>query len=322
MRATLKLLVVPIAVLCGGHAAAQDYPSKPITVVVPYAPGGTNDIIARSVSAKMAQSLGQPVVVENKPGASGALGAGFVARAAADGYTILTAPSNVLVINNWVYKNLPYNTARDFAPLSVAGYVPNMLIVHPSVPASSVQELIAYAKANPGKLNFGSFGTGTTGHLSGELFKMMANVDMVHVPYQGSAPALRDLLGGQVQLMFDNMPTALPLARDGKVKPLAVTSKVRSPMAQEVPTLDESGLKGFDATPGFAFVAPKATPKAVQEKLNAEIVKALRDPEVNTQLTRLGVGIIANTTAEFAAFIESESDKWRKVVEKSGARVE
>ncbi len=260
MRATLKLLLVPIAVLCGGHAAAQDFPSKPITVVVPYAPGGTNDIIARSVSAKMAQSLGQPVVVENKPGASGALGAGFVARAAADGYTILTAPSNVLVINNWVYKNLPYNTARDFAPLSVAGYVPNMLIVHPSVPASSVQELIAYAKANPGKLNFGSFGTGTTGHLSGELFKMMANVDMVHVPYQGSAPALRDLLGGQVQLMFDNMPTALPLARDGKVKPLAVTSKVRSPMAQEVPTLDESGLKGFDATPWFAFVAPKATP--------------------------------------------------------------
>jgi len=322
MKPFLKLILMAMACMSAHTALAQQYPSRPISVVVPYAPGGTNDIIARLVSAKMSESMGQPVTVENKPGASGNLGATFVAKAAPDGYTILTAPISLLAINKWMYKNLQYDSERDFAPITNAGSVPNMLIVHPSVPVSSVQELIGYAKANPGKLNFASMGSGTTGHLSGELFKLMAQVSLTHVPYKGSAPALKDLLGGQVQLMFDNMPTAIRLAQDGKVKGLALTSMSQHPQAPGMPTLDASGLRGFDVTAWFGFVAPAATPRPVIDRLHAEIVKGLRDPKVSETLVKAGVTIVANRPEEFAAFMAAESRKWKDVVEKSGARAD
>lgn len=321
MKRMLKLLFLCTVLAPFGLGLAQGFPSRAITFVVPYAPGGTNDIIARAVAATMTTSVGQPVLVENKPGASGGIGAGFVARAAPDGYTLLTAPVSLLAINKWVYKNLPYDPERDFVPITNAGSVPNMLIAHPSVPAGNVAELVAYAKANPGKVNFASMGTGTTGHLSGELFKLMAGVDMVHVPYKGSAPALADLVGGQVQIMFDNMPTAIKLSQSGKVKGLALTSLKENALAPGVPTLDEAGLKGFSVTAWFGFVAPAGTPAPVVAKLNDEIVKALRDPKVSENLTRLGVTIIADEPDAFAAYMAAESRKWREVVEKSGARV-
>jgi len=322
MRAQAKLLLALIGSLFVITGEAQNYPTKQISVVVPYAPGGTNDIIARAVAAKMSESVGQPVVVENRPGASGSIGAAYVAKAPPDGYTVLTAPISLLAINKWIYKNLPYDAERDFVPVTNAGSVPNMLILHPSVPAGNVQELIAHMKANPGKVNFASMGTGTTGHLSGELFKLMANVNIVHVPYKGSAPALQDLLGGQVQLMFDNMPTAIKLAQSGKVKGLALTSTAPHPLAPGVPTLDASGLQGFDVTAWFGFVAPAGTPGPIVEKLNFEIVKALRDPKVSEGLTKLGVTIVADRPEQFAAFMAKESRKWKEVVERSGAKVD
>ncbi|MGE0875574.1 MAG: Bug family tripartite tricarboxylate transporter substrate binding protein [Burkholderiales bacterium] len=322
MKELIKPLLLAAMLAPFGASIAQTFPSKPISLVVPYAPGGTNDIIARAVAAKMSESTGQAVVVDNKPGASGSIGATHVARAAPDGYTVLTAPVSLLTINKWLYKNLPYDPEKDFVPITNAGSVPNMLIVHPSVPAANVAELISYAKSNPGKVNFASMGTGTTGHLSGELFKLMTGVNIIHVPYKGSAPALKDLLGGQVQLMFDNMPTAIKLAQGGKVKGLALTSLKQHPLAPGVPTLDAAGLSGFSVTAWFGFVAPAGTPEPVVGTLNREIVKALRDPKVSESLTRLGVTIVADTPREFAAYMAAESKKWREVVERSGARVD
>lgn len=322
MKIGFNILGLFLMVALASVVHAQQYPSRTITFVVPAAAGGTNDIIARTVAARMFKSTGQAMVVDNKVGASGAIAAAFVAKAAPDGYTLLTAPSNLMIINKWVYKNLQYDSEKDFAPVTLAGILSNMLIVHPSVPAKNVQELIAYARANPKKLNFASFGHGSTAHLSGELFKLMAGVDMVHVAYNGSAPALKDLLGGHVQLMFDNMPTALPLAKDGKVRGLAVTGKVRSAAVPAVPTIDESGLKGFDVTPWFSFVAPAQTPKPIIAALNAEITGILKSAEVSAILTRLGLNIVANTPEEFSAFIAAESDRFRRLVERAGVKPE
>ncbi|HYD57670.1 MAG TPA: tripartite tricarboxylate transporter substrate binding protein [Burkholderiales bacterium] len=301
--------------------AGAQFPSRPITIVVPYAPGGTNDIMARAVAGKMQESIGQSVVVENKPGAGGNIGAAHVAKSAPDGHTILTASVGVYSINKWMQK-LPYDPEKDFAPITNGGSVPNMLIVHPSVPVKDVRELIAFARANPGKVAFASMGSGTTGHLSGELFKQLANADILHVPYKGSAPALQDLLGGQVQLMFDNMPTAIKLAQSGKVKGLALTSLQPHPLAPGVPTLDQAGLKGFDVTAWFGFAAPAGTPKPVIDRLNAEMVKALRDPVVSENLTKLGVTIIADTPEHFAAYMASESKKWKEVVQRAGIKLD
>jgi tripartite-type tricarboxylate transporter receptor subunit TctC len=320
MRARASFL----AILLAGFfplAQAQTFPTKPITIIVPYAPGGTNDILARAVAGKMSGSVGQQVIVENRPGAGGNLGAAHVAKSAPDGYTLLTASVGVYSINKWMQK-LPYDPEKDFAPITNGGSVPNMLIVHPSVPANNVQELIALAKANPGKVNFASMGSGTTGHLSGEMFKQRAGIDVVHVPYKGSAPALQDLMGGQVQIMFDNMPTAIKLAESGKVKGLALTSLQPSPLAPGIPTLDAAGLKGFDVTAWFGFVAPAGTPRPVIERLNAEMVKALRDPVIAANLTKLGVTIIADTPEQFAAYMAAETAKWKQVVERSGVKID
>lgn len=303
-------------------AAAQTFPTKAITLVVPYAPGGTNDIIARSVAAKMSANLGKPVVVENRSGAGGNVGSHFVAKSAPDGYTVLTAPIGILAINKWLYANLGYDSEKDFAPVTLAGSVPNVLLVHPSVPAANIKELISYAKAHPKGITFASMGTGTTGHLSGEMFKMLGHIDIQHVPYRGSAPALQDLIGGHVNIMFDNLPTALPLAKSGKLRAFAVTSAVRSDSLPDVPTLEESGVTGFDATAWFGFVAPAATPAPILDKLNAEMVKALKDPEISEKLKAQGVAIVANSRAEFADVIAKESKRWKEVVERSGAKVE
>lgn len=321
MRARVSLIAVLLAGFFLPFAEAQTFPTRPITIVVPYAPGGTNDIMARAVAGKMSSSIGQPVIVENRPGAGGNLGAAHVAKSEPDGYTILTASVGVYSINKWMQK-LPYDPEKDFAPITNGGSVPNMLIVHPSVPANNVQELIALAKANPGKVNFASMGSGTTGHLSGEMFRQRAGIDIVHVPYKGSAPALKDLLGGQVQIMFDNMPTALKLVESGKVKGLAITSIRPSPLAPNIPTLDAAGLPGFDVTAWFGFAAPAGTPRPVIERLNAEMVKALRDPMVSENLSKLGMSIIADTPEQFAQYMAAETTKWKQVVERSGVKID
>jgi tripartite-type tricarboxylate transporter receptor subunit TctC len=317
--------LLAFALALGGTTASvaqSEFPSKPITIVVPYGPGGTNDILARAVAAKLSTSMGQPVVVENKPGAGGNIGAQLVAKAAPDGYTLLTAPSGILAINKWITPVPGFDPERDLAPLTLAGTVPNVLLASPSVPANNVAELIRYAKAHPGKLSFASMGTGTSGHLSGEMFKMLATVDLQHVAYKGSAPALTDLLGGHVQIMFDNLPTALPLVKGGKLKAFAVTSAVRTPLLPDVPTLAEAGVKGFDATAWFGFVAPAGTPAPILDKINREMVKALNDPSVRSELTAQGVTIVANTRGEFAKFIADESRKWKEVVQRSGTKGE
>jgi tripartite-type tricarboxylate transporter receptor subunit TctC len=315
-------LIAAMALFTAVGASAQaTWPTKPITIIVPYGAGGTNDIIARIVANKLTTSLGQSVVVENKPGAGGNIGAAMVARAPADGYTLLTAPVSLLSINKYVYSNPGYD-AEKFAPITMAGRVPNVLLVSPAIPANNIGELIRYAKANPSKLSFASMGSGTSGHLSGEMFKMLADIDIQHVPYKGSAPALNDLLGGHVQMMFDNMPTALPLVKAGKLKAFAVTSEGRAGLLPEVPTLAEAGVKGFEATAWFGFVAPAGTPAPVLDRLNTEMVKILHDPAMRAELTAMGVTVAGNSRAEFSKLIADESRKWKQVVEKSGTKAD
>lgn len=310
-----------VALWASAAGAEGKFPDRAITIVVPYGAGGTNDIVAREVAQKMQTYLGQPVVVENKPGANGAIGTGFVARAKADGYTIGIAPSSVLAINEWLYKDLPYNVEKDFQPLSLAGTTPNILIVHPSVPASSIAEFIALAKSKPGELAYASMGAGSTGHLNGELFKTLTGTDIKHIPYKGSGPALNDLLAGQVQAMFDNLSTALTHVKAGKLKGLGVTSLQRSPLAPEIPTIAET-VKGFDATSWFGFLAPKGTPRPIVDKLSGAIVKALNEPDVRERLEKSGLKIVANKPEEFAAFIRAEKKKWGGVVEKANVKIE
>jgi tripartite-type tricarboxylate transporter receptor subunit TctC len=305
-----------------GDAFAQGYPAKPIRIVVPFTPGGTTDVLARAIGQKLTASWTQPVVVDNRPGAAGNIGSEVVAKAAPDGYTLLMGTVSTHGINPGLYSKLPYDPVKDFAPVTLVAKVPNILVLHPSVPASSVTELIAHAKAKPGQLNFASSGNGTSIHLSGELFKTMAGVQMTHVPYKGSAPALTDLLGGQVSLMFDNMPTALPHVKAGRLKALAVTSAKRSPAIPQLPTMAEAGLPGFEATSWFGVLAPAATPKEIVGKLNGEIVRILKTPEVRAQLSGQGAEPVGDTPEEFAAHIKAEMAKWAKVVKESGARID
>lgn len=315
-------LIVATMLYTSLSASAESYPTRLITLVVPYAAGGTNDIIARAVANKLSSSLGKPVIVENRSGAGGNVGSSSVAKAAPDGYTLLTAPIGILAINKWLYKNLGYDPEKEFAPITLAGSVPNVLLANPSVPARDIKELIAYAKANPNKITFASMGTGTTGHLNGEMLKILANVDIQHVPYRGSAPALQDLLGGHVNIMFDNLPTALPLVKAGQLKAFAVTSAARSESLPDVPTLSEAGVAGFEATAWFGFVAPAGTPTEILDLLNSEMVKALKDPEVAEKLKAQGISISANTRAEFTAVIARESKRWKEVVDRAGVKVE
>ena len=310
-----------LALLATG-AWGQAYPAKPIRLVVPFPAGGTTDILARAVGQKLTEAWGQPVVVDNRPGAGGNIGAELVAKAAPDGYTLLMGTVGTHAINASLYAKMPYDHIKDFAPVILVAGVPNVLVVNPAVPVNSVQELIAYAKANPGRLNFASSGSGTSIHLSGELFKVMAGVQMTHIPYKGSAPALQDLIGGQVQLMFDNLPSALPQIKGGKLRALAVTSATRAAALPDVPTVAEAGLPGFEASSWFGVLAPAGTPVAIIARLNAEIAKWLASPEAREKLASQGANAAGGSPEDFAKHIAAETAKWQKVVKESGAKVD
>jgi len=311
-----------LALACAG-ANAQAYPSKPIRLVVPYPAGGPLDIMARAIGQKLTEAWNQPVVVDNRAGAGGNIGADLVAKAAPDGYTLLMGAVATQAINPALYSKIPYDAAKDFAAVALVAQVPNILVVNPAVPVKSVHELIELARAKPGTLNFASGSTGSTGHLAGELFKTMAGVDMVHIPYKGAAPATTDLLAGQVQLMFDNLANALPNVKAGKLRALAVTTLARSPAVPELPTIAESGLPGFDLSTWFGLLVPAGTPPEIVAKLNAEVVRALNASDMRERLQRMGAEPPANNTPEhFAVFIRSEAAKYAKVVKSSGAKVD
>ena len=314
-----SILALAAFVLAQAPAA---YPTKPIRLVVPFPAGGATDIFAREVAKHLTEAWGQSVVVDNRPGAGGNIGSELVAKSAPDGYTLEMGTVGTHAINASLYSKMPYDHIKDFVPVILVAGVPNVLEVNPSVPVNSVQELIAYAKANPGKLNFASSGSGTSIHLSGELFKVMAGVQMTHVPYKGSAPALSDLLGGQVQLMFDNLPPSLPQIKAGKLRALAVTSSTRAPALPDVPTVAEAGLPGFEASSWFGVLAPAGTPPAIVAKLNAEIAKWLTTPEAKEKLAAVGANIASGTPEDFARHIQAETAKWAKVVKESGAKVD
>ena len=316
--AAIAAIVFPYAAL----AQATAYPTKPIRLVVPFPAGGATDILARAVAQKLTEVWGQPVVVDNRPGAGGNIGSELVAKSAPDGYTLEMGTVGTHAINPSLYAKMPYDHLKDFAPVILVAGVPNVLVVNPSLPVNSVRELIAYAKANPGKLNFASSGSGTSLHLSGELFKVMAGVEMAHVPYKGSAPALQDLIGGQVQLMFDNLPPSLPQIKAGKLRALGVTTATRAPALPDVPTIAESGVPGFESSSWFGVLAPTGTPPAIIAKLNGEIAKWLSTPEASEKMLGVGANIAGGSPDDFARHIAAETAKWAKVVKDSGAKVD
>ena len=322
MKRVVSLVLGFALAFAASHASAQAWPAKPIKWIVPFAPGGTTDILARTVGDKLAIALGQPVIVENKPGAGGGLGADFVAKAAPDGYTLLGGTISTNAINASLYKDLPYDPVKDFIPITLIARVPNMLVVNNDVPAKSVAELIALLKKNPGKYTFASSGNGTSQHLSGELFKGMAGVDMQHIPYKGSPPALQDVMGGNVTMTFDNITTAWPLAKGGKLRALGVTTAKRSPAAPDVPTIAEAGVVGYEIGSWQGVFAPAGTPPEIVKRLNTEIVKIINLPEVREKLLVLGAEPVGNSSEEFALFVKSEVAKWGDIVKKSGARVD
>ena len=311
------------ALLFPALAGAQAWPSRPLHLVAPYAPGGPVDLSARLLAPALQQALGQPVVVENKPGAGGNLGADFVAKSAPDGYTLVMGAIATHAINPTLYANFPYDPVRDFRHIALVVQVPNVLVVNNDVPARSVAGLISFIRKNPGKIDFASGSSGSTGHLAGELFKQVTATDMQHVPYKGSAPATADLLAGRVHLMFDNLASALPNIRAGKVRALAVTTLGRSAFLNDIPTLDESGLKGFDLTTWWGVMAPAKTPDAVVERLAAEIGRAIDAPELRERLRAMGSETPAvRTPAQFTAFVERERKIYGELVRRSGAKAD
>jgi tripartite-type tricarboxylate transporter receptor subunit TctC len=316
-------LFAVVLLLCGGALAQPAaYPTKPVRFIVPYPPGGSADILARSIGAKLAEGLAQPVVVDNRPGAGTAIGTEATAKSPPDGYTVMIGTVSSHAINPSLNPNLKYDPVKDFAPVSLVASIPFVLLAHPSLPAGSVPELVALARAKPGALNFSSAGNGTSNHLAGELLKSMTNVEMVHVPYKGSAPALTDLLAGQVNLMFDLVLTAQPHVRSGAARALGVTGRSRSPALPSVPTLDESGVPGYEVSAWFGIFAPAGTPAAVVKRLNAEIVKIMQLPEMKERLASQGAEAMSSTPEQFAAYVTEELAKWSRVVKASGMKVE
>ena len=322
LRAAASLSAALAVSALHAAAAAEAYPARPVRFVVAFPPGGGTDIIARSIAQKLAERIAQQVVVDNRPGAGGNIGTDIVAKSAPDGYTMLMGSAGPLAINANLFGKMPFDPIRDLAPVTLAASTPNVLLVHPSLRAASVGDLIALAKARPGEINFASSGYGTPAHLAGELFNSMARVKLVHVPYKGAAPALADLLGGQVQLMFSTMPPALPHVKDGKLRALAVTSAKRSPATPELPTVDEIALPGFEANTWHGVVVPAGTPAAIVARLNREIVAILHLPDVVERFSSQGAEALGSTPEEFAAYIRSETVKWAKVVRDSGAKAE
>jgi tripartite-type tricarboxylate transporter receptor subunit TctC len=322
MNRTLVLALSTAAVLAAAPVAAQNYPTKPVKFVTPYPPGGTTDILARLLGTKLQQSLGQPFLVESKAGAGGNVGTDSVAKAPGDGYTILMGASGPLAINVSLFKNLPYNPEKDLAPVVHVASVPLVLVVHQSFPAKNVKELLALLNAKPDGYSYASAGNGTPQHLSAELFKQLTGTKMVHVPYKGSGPAINDLVGGQVPIAFESLIPILPQLKGGKLRPLAVTSLKRSALLPDVPTLDESGVKGYESIAWYGVVAPGKTPKPIVDKLNAEMVKALRDPDIKQRLAEMGSAEVAGSPEKFGALIKAEIAKWAPVVKASGATID
>src|SRR5688572_17731813 len=302
-------------------AHAQSWPAKPVRFVVPFAPGGTTDILARLVGQHLGDALGQPFAIENRAGAGGNIGAAEVARAAPDGYTILMGTPGTQAINQFIYTKMPYDTVKDFAPVSLVARVPNVLVAHPSLGFKSLQDLIAYARANPNKLNSASPGAGTTGHLSLELFKKLTGVQIQHVPYKGSGPALNDLIAGQVQMTIDNLPSAMPHIQAGKLVALGVTTEQKVAVLPDVPTV-ASVVKGYEASSWFVVVAPAGTPEPVVNRLAGEIDKTLKKPAVLERMKTLGAEPVGGTPQALARHIAAETDKWREVARLSGAKLD
>lgn len=310
-----------LALVCISGAVAQTYPSKPVRMIVAVPPGGPADTLARLVGPRLSEALGQTVVIDNRPGANGIIAYETAARATPDGYTFVAVAAGV-AINPSLYRSVPYDPIKDFAPITLGITVPNILVVHPSVKASSVRELVALAKATPGKLTFASAGNGTSGHLALELFRQTTGIDVIHVPYKGGGPALADVMGGQVQALFSIALAATPQIKAGRLRALAISSARRSPVAPDLPTVAELGLPGFEVVGWFGWLAPAKTPPAIVDKLHTEIVKVLTMPEVSQRLLSQSTEPVGNSPAQFAAFIKSEHAKWGKVIRDANVRID
>lgn len=322
MRHFIKAFCVVLCVGAAGMAMAQAYPSKAVRLIVPFPPGAGVDIVTRAVSGKLGEALGQQLIVDNRAGAGGIVGTEVAAKAPADGYTLFMATAGILTVIPHMNSKAPYSVERDFVPVSLVASVPSLLVVHPSLPVKSVKELVALARSKPGAINYASTGNGTLPHLAAEFFKAQAKVDMVHVPYKGSAPATTDLLGGQVDVFFGNMLSVIGPVRDKRLRALAVTSLKRQTVAPEVPTMAESGFPGFEAGTWFGLLVPAGTPREIIARLHADVAKVTRLPEVQKQLEGQGATTIGNTPEQFAAYIKSESAKWAKVLKASGVKAD
>ena len=322
MNAAFRTVVLLCTALVAGNAGAADsYPSRPIRFIVPFPPGGGNDIVGRIVALKLGEGLGQQVVIDNRGGAGGTIGTDITAKAPPDGYTLLI--NNIsLAVNHTLFRRLPYDTLKDLQPVSLVGRQPNIVVVHPGVAAKNMRELLDMARAKPGSINYGSGGIGTASHLATEMLKLMAHVDMVHVPYKGLGPALIDLMGGRLHLIISTMASALPQMKTGKLRPLAVTTAQRSSFFPEVPTMNEAGVKGYEFSTWYGLLVPSGTPKAIVERLNSETQKALASALVKEQFVGQGLEIAGSTPQEFAAYLKTEVAKWGKVVKASGATTE
>jgi tripartite-type tricarboxylate transporter receptor subunit TctC len=306
----------------GGQVFAQNYPNRPIKLIIPFPPGGSTDIVGRAMAERLQIALGQPIIVENKAGASGNIGIGEATRAAPDGYTLVIGSPQTLTINHQIIKSTPFNPQKDLAPIVVIASVPNVLLVNNKLPVKNAKELIAFAKANPGKLSGGSSSIGGSPHLALESMKATYGLDIVHVPYKGSAPALQDLIGGQISMMFDNLPAALQLINGGQVRALGVTTLKRTASAPEIPTLDESGMKGFDSQGWFALLAPAGTPAPILDKINVEANRIISTPEFRERMTKVGADTVGGSIDEFRARIKSETERWGKVIEAANIKAE
>lgn len=319
MKSSLLNMVAAVGIAVSMPVIAQTYPTKPIRIVVPFAPGGPTDIVGRTVAQRLSEIFGQSVVVDNRAGVGGVVGADLVAKAPPDGYTLLLCSTGAMAINPELLPKMPYDSVRDFAPLTHVVTIPYLLLVAGNSPIQSVKELIALARSKPGEINYGSAGLGSTSHLAGELFKSMAKIQIVHVPYKGSAPAGTDLIGGQLQMMFDAVAVALPLVRGGKLRALGISTPRRSQLVPDVPTIDESGVPGYEVSTWHGICAPAATPPRIVALLNQAIVKGINQPDTRQRLAGIGAEIIGGSSEDFARFIKSERQKWSRIIRESGA---
>jgi tripartite-type tricarboxylate transporter receptor subunit TctC len=314
----LRLLAAALA-LAAGSAAAQNYPTKPVRIIVPFSPGGGVDLTARVLAQRLTERVGTTFLVDNRPSANGAIGVEFVAKSAPDGYTLLVGSQTTQAVVPAMYPNVGYNAERDFAPVTLIATSPLLIAIHPSLPVKTVKDLIALAKARPGQLTFGA-ASGGTPHMGGELFKLVAGVDLMFIPYKGEGPAIADAIGGQISMVFSNLPVALPQARGGRLRGIAVTSAQRVPTAPDIPTAAESGLPGYEAFTWFGLFAPAATPREIVNKLASESAAALNAPEAKERMATQGLFVVANPPDEFAAFVKKEIPRWAKIVKDAGVR--